>query len=678
MPSGRSDRGSSRHSAGLLLRVTRPDGSADEFYLAGGLTIGRSVANTVVLADDDSVDRTHARVEVADDGSARLRCVEPDSSLTTGGESVRELPLDAGVRFGIGRTGFECVPGRRGADRPDGTSRTVCPYCTSTGISTAGNEARRCPSCNGLILPVLSDPHEKEPTLLPAVYGEYRAERYVARGGMGLVLKGVREGGTEAVAIKVLMPGSLTDRRDAELFEREVAMLERVRHPNVVKLLDHGKSGMYNFLALEWVEGPSLREVIDEARRAGRLPDFADASRWFGQVAKGLAAIHAVGLVHRDLKPSNILIGPDGAARVADLGIAKRVDGGHTSYTTTGHAPGTFEYMAPEQLAAPDTVDGRADLYALGVTFYELLTGARPVGAWRPASEVNPTVPRSFDAILCRLLATRPSDRHGDIHDLIAALRCLDPASSGVRGERERGIAPGRPQPQPPAMDVACANFPCPARLAIRSALHQVANVAGIVAIVGLFACVMSPRMRAHGIVGLIIALPLYALAGASFALWYWTFQFPFLSLRRWLLTGSIVGGLATLVLTGEFGSGLLVGFVTGPLGVIGRLALGSYGYDADSYLRWADTRSFEHIDMVVACLTEAIRLDPKNATAYYRRGNTLAALNDHARAIADYTEAIRLRPDWVEAFAARATARSRADDHEQAIADSVVPRWAR
>src|SRR5436309_8963200 len=99
-------------------------------------------------------------------------------------------------------------------------------------------------------------------------------------------------------------------------------------------------------------------------------------------------------MIHRDIKPSNILIGPDRMARIADLGIAKRIDSETTSYTTTGHAPGTFAYMAPEQIAAPDTVDGRTDLYALGMTFHELLTGARPVGAWRPASMVNPSVPR--------------------------------------------------------------------------------------------------------------------------------------------------------------------------------------------------------------------------------------------------------------------------------------------
>src|SRR4051794_11115384 len=131
MPSSPPGGGSSRHSAGLLLRVQRPDGHSDEFYLAGGLTIGRTLANTVVLADDDSVDRTHARVEVRDDGSARLRCIEPDSTLTMAGRAVRELPLEAGIRFRIGRTEIECVPGRRGCEEGPLRARATCPFCDS-------------------------------------------------------------------------------------------------------------------------------------------------------------------------------------------------------------------------------------------------------------------------------------------------------------------------------------------------------------------------------------------------------------------------------------------------------------------------------------------------------------------------------------------------------------------
>src|SRR4051812_31518008 len=119
-------RGTSRHPAGLLLRVTRPDGHADEFYLVDGLTIGRSVANEIVLADD-SVDRTHARVEVGDDGIARLRCLGSDGSLTVDGTALRELALGAGVRFSIGRTAFECISGRR--DPEPAPASSSCPFC---------------------------------------------------------------------------------------------------------------------------------------------------------------------------------------------------------------------------------------------------------------------------------------------------------------------------------------------------------------------------------------------------------------------------------------------------------------------------------------------------------------------------------------------------------------------
>jgi peptidyl-prolyl cis-trans isomerase A (cyclophilin A) len=444
MPSGSSDLGSSRHAAGLMLRVRRPEGHVDEFYLAGGLTIGRTLANTIVLAGDESVDRTHARVEVAEDGTARLRCIEPDSTLDVGGESVRKSALEAGARFRIGKTEFECVSGQQLAGQEATPPQTACPSCGSTAIRADGDGTRSCPTCNNLALPVPLDPRSPSPLLVPAAYDDYRADRFVARGGMGLVLHGLRERGITPVAIKVILPGSGIDRRDAERFEKEVEMMARVRHANVVKLLNHGKSGRFAYLVLDWIEGPSLRQVIAEANRAGKLTNFVTAFRWFEQVCKGLAAIHAVGLIHRDLKPSNILIGPDGLARIADLGIAKRVDAGQTAYTTTGNAPGTFQYMAPEQLNAPDTVDGRADLYSLGVTFYELLTGARPVGAWHPASKVNPSVPKTFDTVQDRLLAPRPEQRYSDIFEFLAAISTLRLTPTPASSSRTPTADPGQ------------------------------------------------------------------------------------------------------------------------------------------------------------------------------------------------------------------------------------------
>ena len=112
-----------------------------------------------------------------------------------------------------------------------------------------------------------------------------------------------------------------------------------------------------------------------------------------------------------------------GTALLTDLGIAKRIDRTETALTMTGQLPGTFEYMAPEQLSAPDSVDQRADLYSLGVTFYEVLTGERPVGAWLPASATNASIPVAFDAVLARLLARRPEERYAGIRDVLVDLQ---------------------------------------------------------------------------------------------------------------------------------------------------------------------------------------------------------------------------------------------------------------
>ena len=232
-----------------------------------------------------------------------------------------------------------------------------------------------------------------------------------------------------------------------------------VRHPNVVGLLSYGRAAHVNYLVTDWGGGPSLAAMIAESDRAGPPADFARARRWLVDAARGLGAIHAAGLVHRDVKPANILIGPDGRAVLVDLGIARAFDATETALTSTGLAPGTFAYMAPEQLTSPCSVDARADLFALGVTFYELLTGSLPAGSWRPASEINPTVPARFDAILARLLRPRPEDRYPDAGTLIRA--CSGPRAPGsTAAPRRRGppmggavpIDPGGGPSGPPAV----------------------------------------------------------------------------------------------------------------------------------------------------------------------------------------------------------------------------------
>ncbi|MEI8375737.1 MAG: SUMF1/EgtB/PvdO family nonheme iron enzyme [Planctomycetota bacterium] len=412
--------GSSSSSAGLLLRVRRSNGHTDEFYLANGLTIGRTVANTVVLADD-TVDRTHARVDLTEDGTARLRCVGSDNKLSVGDTAVQEIGLTAGVRFRIGTTDFECVSGQRGPERDRASRGSACPSCGSKSVPAPTTEPVSCLSCGQSILVLDLGTSYPSPLVIPVKYGEFLADRYVARGGMGLVLHGRSEADNKPVAIKLLLPGAGVDRQAAERFKQEITLMKRVSNANVVRLLSYGRAEQFRYLIMEWVDGHNLRDTIADMKQRQKMPSFENVLPWFEQVCKGLAAVHAVGVIHRDIKPSNILIAQDGHVLLADLGVGKRADTNQTALTTTGQLPGTYEYMAPEQLSAPDTVDQRTDLYSLGIMFYELLTGDRPVGAWLPASQINPTVPPVFDQILSRLLARKPENRYSDIHDLLAA-----------------------------------------------------------------------------------------------------------------------------------------------------------------------------------------------------------------------------------------------------------------
>jgi hypothetical protein len=239
MSSAPRDPDGSSHPVGLLLRVVRPGGHADEFYLAGGLTIGRSMANTIVLAGDDSVARTHARVEVDGDGGATLRCAEPDSYLTTAAGPARELALGAGIGFRVGKAEFECLSGRPEVDETSVSIGASCPFCTSAAVDTDGEVAIPCPNCGQPILPIRLGPTSGRPAFVPADFGDYVAIRFIARGGMGLVLEGTRVADGVAVAIKVLPPGTGFDRGNVARFELEAVMMARVEHPNVVKLLGH-------------------------------------------------------------------------------------------------------------------------------------------------------------------------------------------------------------------------------------------------------------------------------------------------------------------------------------------------------------------------------------------------------------------------------------------------------
>lgn len=405
-------------SVRLLLDVQRPNAPPEEVYVHDGLTIGRTVANTIVLPDDPNVNRTHARVAIRIDGTAVGRCGDGDGFFRVDGRDVRELQIEPGVRFRIGTTRFTCREVRRESPRSAASADSGCPHCGSEVRVAPDQAVATCAACHENLLRIPSGKGDSS-AFVPVSYGDYRAETFADRGGMGIVLRGTEQRTGRGVAIKLL--ASATD-ADAARFEREAEMLAAVRHPQVVSLVSHGRSGSTPYLIMDWIDGSTLRDVIAEAWFRNELVDFDAARKWMNEVCAGLAALHERGIVHRDIKPSNILIDGSDCALVSDLGIARPLESLAGGVTTTGQAPGTFAYMAPEQLESPETIDGRADLYSLGVTVHELLTGGRPMGRWKPVSQVNKTVPAWFDGVLNRLLASDPAERFETAGDVVRAL----------------------------------------------------------------------------------------------------------------------------------------------------------------------------------------------------------------------------------------------------------------
>jgi predicted Ser/Thr protein kinase len=276
-------------------------------------------------------------------------------------------------------------------------------------------------------------PEIKNPGALTGTsLGKYQILGLLGKGGMGEVYHGHGEG--RHVAIKIL-PESLVYEPDSlRRFEREAATLAAFDHPKIVKLYESGKSNGVHYMALEYIEGRELSEII---RQRGAIP-FEEVRPFIEDFAAALDYAHAKGLVHRDIKPSNIMIrlkadNETEEAVLMDFGVAK-LKGVHTDITGFG-AIGTIDYMAPEQIRASREVDRRADIYALGVVLYEMLTGERPFKGGtaqvlfahieQPVPDplaVNEEIPAHVASAVMRALAKDPSERFQTVGELAAAL----------------------------------------------------------------------------------------------------------------------------------------------------------------------------------------------------------------------------------------------------------------
>nr|WP_223189802.1 Stk1 family PASTA domain-containing Ser/Thr kinase [Streptomyces sp. TRM68416] len=254
----------------------------------------------------------------------------------------------------------------------------------------------------------------------------YRVEARIAVGGMATVYRAVDTRLDRVLALKVMHPALAADGTFVERFIREAKSVARLAHPNVVQVFDQGTDGSYVYLAMEYVAGCTLRDVL---RDRGALQPRA-ALDILEPVLAALGAAHRAGFVHRDMKPENVLIGDDGRVKVADFGLVRSVD---TVTSTTGAVLGTVSYLAPEQIEQPGAADARVDVYACGVVLYEMLTGEKPHDGDSPAvvlykhlhedvpppSAVVPGLPYELDELVASATARTPEVRP---HDAVALL----------------------------------------------------------------------------------------------------------------------------------------------------------------------------------------------------------------------------------------------------------------
>lgn len=285
-----------------------------------------------------------------------------------------------------------------GAAIPANAPQGLCPKCVLLGAAA--------PTDTGLSPAATAEIPSRE--RVAAAFPQLEILELLGRGGMGFVFKARQPHLDRFVALKLLPDKLARDPHFAERFSREARMLARLNHPGIVSIFDFGQAGGFYFLLMEYVDGVNLHQAM----QAGRFSPTA-ALAVVPKICEALQYAHEQGVLHRDIKPANILLDTKGRVKIADFGIAKLIGDVKPDFnlTATGATIGTPQYMAPEQLERPATVDHRADIYSLGVVFYEMLTGELPIGRFSPPSQRTPLDPR-VDEVVMRALEKEREKRY--------------------------------------------------------------------------------------------------------------------------------------------------------------------------------------------------------------------------------------------------------------------------
>jgi len=291
-----------------------------------------------------------------------------------------------------------------------------------------------------------AEPAVTRPTLSPEELAPHFSQLEIleclGRGGMGVVYKARQKSLNRLVALKLLAPERGNDAGFAERFQKEAHALAKLNHPAIVTVYDFGQAGGYYYLLMEFVDGMNLRQLLQSGRIEAR-----EALAIVPQICDALQYAHDAGIVHRDIKPENILLDRRGHVKVADFGLAKLVGhaesnpdetpAGVAMMSEAGKVIGTPQYMAPEQTDHPASVDHRADIYSLGVVFYQMLTGELPKGDFTPPSK-KVVLDVRLDEVVLRALEKRPELRYQQVSDVKTMVESIvaNPEKSDVRSQK--------------------------------------------------------------------------------------------------------------------------------------------------------------------------------------------------------------------------------------------------
>lgn len=291
--------------------------------------------------------------------------------------------------------------------------------------------------------------------------GRYQLKRKLGAGGMGAVYLALDSQLNRLVALKVLPPDKAENEILVKRFKSEAQAVAQLRHENIVQVYESGETEGYHYIALEYVEGTDVHRLI---KKRGRLP-VRRATEIITQVAQALDHAEKKGIVHRDIKPANMLINQAGVVKLTDMGLARMLDDTEvTSITRAGTTVGTVDYMAPEQARSSKAADTRSDIYSLGCAWYHMLTGSPPYAegsvtnklqahAIAPIPDprsINESVPESVVAVLQRMMAKRPEDRHQTPQELLDDLKAVKASKKDISATDLAALAAEAEESPPP------------------------------------------------------------------------------------------------------------------------------------------------------------------------------------------------------------------------------------